>query len=85
MRPSAFRWIEWNENHATSHGCTIREIERVVFNNNARRVGREKWQSVGRGVGGRMVEVVFLLDPDGTTAFILHAMPLTTRRRRGKR
>jgi hypothetical protein len=42
----------------------------------------EKWLVVGRGIGGRFIEVIYLLDDDGT-AFVIHAMPLTTRRRRG--
>jgi hypothetical protein len=37
---------------------------------------------IGRGIGGRLIEVVYVLDEDGT-AFVIHAMPLTTRRRRG--
>lgn len=77
----AFRWIDWNVEHATSHGCTVREIERVVLNNPNRKVGDEKRMTTGRGVGGRMVQVVFLLDDD-LTIFVIHAMPLTTRRRR---
>jgi hypothetical protein len=36
----------------------------------------------GRGKGNRMVQVAYILDPDGTI-FVIHAMPLTTRRRRG--
>jgi hypothetical protein len=38
----------------------------------------------GRGQGDRWVQVVYLIDPDGTI-FVIHAMPLTTRRRRGSR
>ena len=47
-----------------------------------RKRDREKWLVIGRGIGGRLVEIVYLLDDDGT-AFVIHAMPLTTRRRRG--
>ncbi len=36
---------------------------------------------IGRGTGDRPVEVIYLLDDDGT-AFVIHAMPLTTRRKR---
>jgi hypothetical protein len=80
-----FRWIEWNREHATKHGCTIAEIESVVRNAGRgypRRVDSEKWHVVGRGIGNRVIEVVYLLDDDGA-AFVIHAMPLTTRRRRG--
>ena len=42
------------------------------------------------GGGGRVLEIVFLFDvPDASvlyddTVYVIHAMPLTTRRRRGK-
>jgi hypothetical protein len=84
VAPTQFRWIDWNRDHATKHGCTVPEIEIVV-----RRAGRgfprkadsQKWQVIGRGIGDRVIEVVYVLDDDGT-AFVIHAMPLTTRRRR---
>jgi hypothetical protein len=86
--PKNFRWIPWNLEHATTHGCTIAEIQRVVREAGRgfpRKRDRQKWLIVGRGTGGRMVEVIYLLDEDGSTAFVIHAMPLTTRRRRGGR
>lgn len=85
MSPSQFRWIDWNREHATRHGCTINEIESVVQSaprGFPRKRDRQKWLVVGRGTGDRKVEVIFLLDDDGT-AFVIHAMPLATRRRRG--
>ena len=36
---------------------------------------------VGRGQAGRMIRVIYLLDED-RTYFVIHAMPLTLRRRR---
>ena len=84
MVPTRFRWIEWNREHATKHGCTIREIESVVRNAGRgfpRKHDRKKWLVIGRGTGGRMIRVIYLLDPDGN-AFVIHAMPLTTRRHR---
>jgi hypothetical protein len=44
----------------------------------------EKRLVIGRGQGGRFVKVIYVLDRDGT-AYVIHAMPLTTRRRRGGR
>jgi hypothetical protein len=87
VAPSEFRWIEWNMEQATKHGCAIEEIESVV-----RRAGRgfpldigdEKYLVQGRGIGDRVIEVIYLLDADGT-AFVIHAMHLITRRRRGRR
>lgn len=68
------------------HGCTIEEIETVVRREfRARRLRKaagKKWQVVGRGIGDRVIEVVFLIDDDRKTIYVIHAMPLTTRRRR---
>ena len=82
-----FRWNEWNLEHATGHGVLPREAEHVVDNPSRgwpRRVANKKVMVQGRGDGGRMIQVVYLVDDDGTL-FIIHAMPLTTRRRRGRR
>ena len=73
-----------NEEHATQHGCSIPEIESAVRNAGRgypRRCGPGKLLVVGRGEGGMPVKVIYLLDDDGT-AFVIHAMPMTTRRRR---
>jgi len=81
VAPTEFRWIEWNAVHATEHGCLIAEIESVVRNAGRgfpRKRDREKWLVMGRGVGGRMIRVIYVLDADGT-AFVIHAMPLTRR------
>jgi hypothetical protein len=79
-----FRWEEWNEEHATRHGCTREEIELVVegrVRGYPRKIGGGKWMTEARGHGGRMVRVVFFRDPDRTVV-VIHAMPLTTRHRR---
>jgi uncharacterized DUF497 family protein len=82
----AFRWNEWNLEHCTVHGCTVGEVELVV-RNAARgfpsRIGDEKWRVIGRGTGNRLVQVVYVLDADATI-YPIHAMPLTTRRRRSR-
>ena len=83
-----FRWNRWNIEHATKHGCDIREIELVVNAGGRgfpRKQGDGKWLVQGRGNGGRIVEVVFVKDdPPANTIYVIHAMPLTTRRRRGR-
>lgn len=87
MTPTDFRWIQWNIDSATKHGCTIPEIETVVLLPGPgfpRRNRNDTWMVLGRGTGDRMVEVVYVMD-DKITAFVIHAMPLTTRRRRGGR
>jgi len=87
VAPSDFRWIEWNIDQATKHGCAVAEIEPVVRHAGRGfplKIGDEKYLVQGRGIGDRMIEVIYLLDADGT-AFVIHAMPLITRRRRGRR
>ena len=84
MRFDRFRWIEWNVAKIEKHGVWVREAEDVV--REARRPypqrrGDGKWLVIGRGQGDRFLHVIFVIDPDGTV-FIIHAMPLTTRRRR---
>ena len=91
MKPSAFRWNEWNLEHATRHGVLPFEAESVVrsagrgWPRKQGEAARPKWVVQGCGQGGRMVQVVYVMDEDDTTAFVIHAMPLTTRRRRGRR
>lgn len=80
------RWIEWNIDKVEKHGCSLEEVQQLVNNPSRgfpRRAG-EKYQVHGRGQGGRWVQVIYLIDPD-STIFVIHAMPLTTRRRRGGR
>jgi len=79
-----FRWNGWNIDRATKHGCSIPEIESVAARPGRgfpRQIGNDKLRVIGRGQGDRFIEVIYLLDDDGT-AFVIHAMPLTTRRRR---
>lgn len=82
-----FRWNEWNLEHATQHGIGRLEAEHLVDNPPRgwpRRIENEKMMVQGRGQGGRMIQVIYVIDDDGTI-FIIHAMPLTTRRRRSRR
>ena len=80
-----FRWNDWNIEHVQKHGVTPKEAERVV--RAARppfpeRRDEDKWRVVGRGDGGRLVQVIFVEDADGVTAYIIHARPLTDREKR---
>jgi len=87
-----FRWNDWNLGHATQHGVSTEEAEAVV--EEARRPYPQKardgkWLVRGTGLGGRFIQVVYVLDRPGV-AFIVHARPLTEpekrqyRRRRGR-
>jgi uncharacterized DUF497 family protein len=83
-----FRWNEWNTEHIERHGVSPEEAERVV--EGARPPypldrGDDKWLVWGRGQGDRWIQVVFVVDADGTI-FVIHARPLTeNERRRGRR
>jgi hypothetical protein len=40
--------------------------------------GDDKLYVAGRGIGGRLLQVIYILDPD-KTAFVIHARPLDER------
>lgn len=74
-----FRWNAWNLDHATSHGVAPEEAEAVVRAARApfpQSRGGGKWAVWGPGQGGRLIQVVYLIDPDGTM-YIIHARLLT--------
>ena len=81
---AAFRWSDFNIGHAQKHGCTIAEIESVgrrPTHGYPRNSGNGKYLIVGRGQGGRLIEVIFLRDSGGTI-YVIHAQPISTRRKR---
>jgi uncharacterized DUF497 family protein len=82
-----FRWNDWNLDHVMKHGVSAAEAESIVrgaIRPWPQRRGREKWVVEGRGVGDRPVRVVYVIDYDNTL-YVIHAMPLSTRRRRRSR
>jgi uncharacterized DUF497 family protein len=79
-----FRWIDWNLEHATKHGVTIAEIESVVRSADPRHEGDGKFKVIGRGQGGRWIQVIYVYDPDGTV-FVIHSRPLTDREKKRAR
>ena len=75
-----FRWNEWNVEHVGKHGVTIPEAESVVLD--ARRPypsyeGDGKFLVRGRASAGRFLQVVYVVDDDGETLYVIHARPLT--------
>ena len=79
-----FRWIEWNIDHLAKHGIAPEEAEEVVLGASGpypRRIGGQKLAVWGPGRGGRLLQVIFVLDDDGT-AFVIHARELTDREKR---
>ena len=91
-----FRWNEWNVEHVWKHGVYPAEAEAVVLG--ARRPypiyrGDGKYLVWGPGKGGRLLQVIYLLEAD-ELMYVIHARPLTDgekrqlmrrRRRRGER
>ena len=81
----AFRWNDWNLEHATRHGVNAGEAEAVVRYARPpypRKAGDGKWLVRGHGIGRRYLQVVFVYDDDQVTAYILHARPLTDKEKR---
>lgn len=79
-----FRWNDWNIEHVAEHGVTPEETELAIESANRpfpRKIEDDKWLVWGRGQGGRLVQVVFVLDDD-ETIYVIHARPLTEREKR---
>ena len=82
-----FRWNTWNLDHATAHGIAVEEIEmvgRAAQPPYPEEIGGEKFLIVGRGQGGRWVQIIFVVDEDGSL-YVIHARPLTEREKRRTR
>jgi uncharacterized DUF497 family protein len=74
-----FRWNDWNEEHIGNHGVSPEEAESVVRRAKSpfpRIIEDDKRLVWGCGVGGRLLQVVFVLDEDDTV-YVIHARPLT--------
>lgn len=79
-----FRWIEWNLDKVAKHGVAPWEAEYVVSRARSpypRRAEDGRWLVWGAAEGRDLLQVVFLIDPDGTV-FVIHARPLTDNEKR---
>jgi uncharacterized DUF497 family protein len=79
-----FRWNWWNWEHVQAHGVTPEEAERAVRSASPpypKRTGGDKWLVWGSGIGGRAVQVIYVID-EGGSYYIIHARPLTTREKK---
>lgn len=84
MGGKSYRWIEWNVTHIQEHGVETRDAELVIERAKQPyplRIGNEKWLVRGAGQGGRLLQVIYLLDDDDTV-FVIHARPLTESEKR---
>lgn len=73
-----FRWIAWNVGKVEGHGLAVSDVEYAV--NHACRpypkpLGNEKWLAISPTRSGRVIQVIYLVDPDDTL-FVIHARPL---------
>jgi uncharacterized DUF497 family protein len=74
-----FLWNDWNAEHIAKHGVEPDEAAGVVETARSpypESIGDGKYIVLGRGRGGRLLQVVFVVDQDGTT-YVIHARPLT--------
>jgi uncharacterized DUF497 family protein len=83
-----FRWNEWNLEKVTRHGVRPEEAEEAASSARRpypQRSYDDRWLVWGPTRAGRLIQVVYLVDDDGT-AFVIHARPLTeTEKRRFRR
>jgi len=79
-----FRWNDWNEEHIARHGVAADEAEMVARRSKPRYRVDGKYRAVGRGRGGRWLQVIYVLDDDGTV-YVIHARPLTHAEKRRER
>lgn len=76
-----FRWNTWNLEHIARHSVDPADAERVV--RGARQPyplwrSDDKWLVWGRAGGGRILQVVFVLDTLDAV-YVIHARELTPR------
>ncbi|HZZ41717.1 MAG TPA: hypothetical protein VFE58_02165 [Tepidisphaeraceae bacterium] len=82
-----FRWIDWNIQKCLKHGVDPSEVEFVVRRARRpypRKIEDEKTLVCGQTDVGRYLQVIYLIDEDDAI-FIIHAMPLTPRKKRNYR
>jgi len=76
-----FRWNDWNLAKCEKHGVAPADAQYVVERAKSpfpRRIDQGKLLVWGPGTSGQYLQVIYLLDPGGTS-FIIHAMPLNDR------
>ena len=79
-----FRWNEWNVEHIARHGVAPEMAEEVVEGAGSpypRRIGDDKLLVWGRTEEGQALQVIFVVDVDGS-AFVLHARVRSSAARR---
>lgn len=86
-RGMEFRWIDWNIDKLGTHEVQPEEAEFVVeqaAHPHPQHREDDKFLVWGPTAGGRLLQVVFLLDEDDTV-LVIHARPLTDKEKRRRR
>lgn len=76
-----FRWNQWNIEHLVKHGVEPKEAEQVIREAKRpypRHSGDDKLLVWGPGRGGRLLQIIFVVDDEGTV-FVIHGRELTNR------
>jgi hypothetical protein len=79
-----FRWSPWNIGKCEKHGVDPADAEAVVSRARKpfpRRIDSGKLLVWGQADSGQYLQVIYVLDDDGT-AFVIHAMPMTEKQMR---
>ena len=79
-----FRWNRWNEEHVGTHDVAPEEAEEVVLGAQPPFPlveGDDKYLVWGPTGAGRLLQVVFVIDPDDAV-FVIHARPLTEKEKK---
>ena len=82
-----FRWNDWNVEHIAEHGISPEDAELVIRGARRpypRKIQEDKWLVWGRGRGGRLLQVIFVMDEDDAI-YVIHARPLTEQEKRRHR
>jgi uncharacterized DUF497 family protein len=76
-----FRWNDWNVEHIQEHGVEPEEAEEVILcaeEPYPSYCGEGKWLVWGSSAGGRLLQVIFIIDKQDSV-YVIHARPLTER------
>ena len=79
-----FKWNEWNVEHLWKHGVYPAEAERIIRGARApfpRSLGAGKYLVWGAGNGGRLLQVIFVIQDD-FQVYVIHGRPLTKAEKR---
>jgi len=80
----AFRWNSWNLEHIGRHAVEPTEAEEIVLHSRPPfplEQRDQKYLVWGATDSGRLLQVVFLIDPDDSI-FVIHARELTDKEKR---